>query len=220
MLECQPCWLTFPQWRHYGQFFLGRLEHFLWSMTRTHLVCVCVRAVFTLVEKHRAKSFYRSLVYQLSQLWPCSFYIIARTDPKKPSEMGGFTKNPGIPSRVSPGCFNTKSMDPWIYGRTGWWGYHPLENTKVKGLGQGISSEMARHSAPLMCESGAQKSHWRLGIFHRSRSIQVKPPRKIGQEEAPIRPWPCLLTAICYVNLYQIISDISWISLDTTIIFV
>ena len=35
-------------------------------------VCVCVHAqsshVFTLVEKHRAKSFYRSLVYQLSQL--------------------------------------------------------------------------------------------------------------------------------------------------------
>jgi hypothetical protein len=86
--------------------------------------------------------------------------------------MGGFIRNPGIPSRVSPGCFNTKSMDPWIHGsmvglddgNTIHW-----ENSEVKGLGQGISSEMARHSAALMCESGApagaQKSHWRLGIF-------------------------------------------------------
>lgn len=49
--------------------FFGQIGAFsMVNDQNTFGVCVCARAVFTLVEKHRAKSFYRSLVYQLSQL--------------------------------------------------------------------------------------------------------------------------------------------------------
>ena len=121
------------------------------------------------------------------------YSLIARTDPKKPfGNLGGSSEIRGSPVAFHP---VVSIQSPWIPGSmVGLDDGNTIhsENTEVKGLGQGISSEMARHSAPLMCESGApagaQKSHWRLGIFHRSRSIQVIFPRKIRQEEAPFRP--------------------------------
>mmetsp|Transcript_17339 Transcript_17339/g.38426 ORF Transcript_17339/g.38426 Transcript_17339/m.38426 type:complete len:775 (+) Transcript_17339:77-2401(+) len=57
----------------------------------------------------------------------------------------------------------------------------------VKGLGQGISSEMARHSAPLMCESFSAPSPWHCVASPELRAVAsadaaslVPSPRGIG----------------------------------------
>ena len=179
-----PTMLTFPQWRHHGQFF-GQIGAFsMVNDQNTFGVCVCARAVFTLVEKHRAKSFYRSLVYQLSQLWPCSFYIIARTDPKKTFGNGGFHQKSGDPQSRFTRLFQYKvhgSLDPWIHGRTGWWEYHPLG----KQRGERPWSRDFVRDGPTLC--GTDVWVWSPGRSpeipleawdFRSRSIQVIFPMK------------------------------------------